>query len=303
MEELIMTPLVEKYRPKTLDTFAGLTGPRAILSALAREPYESAWLLLGPSGLGKTCMALALAEQIGGQVHHIPSRKCDLETVDQVIHSCWYVPMNGGWHVLVVDEADQMTRAAQLAFLSKLDTTAAPPKTIFIFTANETSLLEKRFLSRCRIVNFSNDAALLEPVAALLAKIWAAEAPGRAQPDFRAMIQEADFNVRSAIMTLEMEVLASGSFASASRANPVSRATAGAIKPRVKCSPHTDARLPAAGTELVREFKNKKVTVRVLADGFEFEGRPYGSLSKIAREVTQSNWNGFSFFRLNGATP
>ena len=39
-----------------------------------------------------------------------------------------------------------MTPAAQLALLSKLDATAFPPNTVFIFTCNETGNLEPRFL-------------------------------------------------------------------------------------------------------------------------------------------------------------
>lgn len=202
-----MTPLVEKYRPKALGDFAGLDRARAILGQLAADPYPSAWLLIGPSGLGKTTMALALAEQIGGDVHHIPSRKCDLAAVDEVCSHCWYMPFVGDWHVVLVDEADQMSRPAQLAFLSKLDTTAAPPNTIFIFTANASSLLEDRFLSRCRTVKFTTDG-ILDPAAELLATIWRAEAPaGRETPDFREIVREAGFNVRQAIMDLEMELL------------------------------------------------------------------------------------------------
>lgn len=49
-----------------------------------------------------------------------------------------------------------MTPAAQLAFLSKLDATAFPPNTIFIFTCNSVDSLEARFLSRCRRVDFSS---------------------------------------------------------------------------------------------------------------------------------------------------
>jgi hypothetical protein len=36
-----------------------------------------------------------------------------------------------------------------------------------------------------------------------------------------------------------------------------------------------------------------------LADGFEYEGRRYGSLSKIATEITGTRWNGFTFFNLD----
>ena len=36
----------------------------------------------------------------------------------------------------------------------------------------------------------------------------------------------------------------------------------------------------------------------VLADGFEYEGRPYKSLSAIARAITGTRWNGWLFFGL-----
>lgn len=59
-----------------------------------------------------------------------------------------------------------------------------------------------------------------------------------------------------------------------------------------------DPRLPPAGTYLDREYKGRRVIVKVLADGFEFEGRIYKSLSAIAREATGTKWNGFLFFNL-----
>ena len=62
----------------------------------------------------------------------------------------------------------------------------------------------------------------------------------------------------------------------------------------------SDQRLPAAGTILRRSFKGRNLEVRVLEDGFEFEGRRYQSLSAIASEVAGSRWNGFAFFALAG---
>jgi len=41
------------------------------------------------------------------------------------------------------------------------------------------------------------------------------------------------------------------------------------------------------------------VLVRVLAAGFEYDGRIFGSLSPIANEVTGGNCNGFVFFGLS----
>ena len=55
---------------------------------------------------------------------------------------------------------------------------------------------------------------------------------------------------------------------------------------------------PLAGTRLVREHAGVEHTVTVLADGFEWEGRPYRSLSAIARAITGTRWNGWTFFGL-----
>jgi ferrous iron transport protein B len=56
-----------------------------------------------------------------------------------------------------------------------------------------------------------------------------------------------------------------------------------------------DAR-PVAGTRLFREYRGVEHTVTVLADGYEWEGRPYRSLSAIARAITGTRWNGLVFF-------
>jgi hypothetical protein len=59
-----------------------------------------------------------------------------------------------------------------------------------------------------------------------------------------------------------------------------------------------DPRLPQPGTLLTREFKGKVHVAKVLDDGFEYEGRHYRSLSKIATEIAGTRWNGFTFFGL-----
>lgn len=56
---------------------------------------------------------------------------------------------------------------------------------------------------------------------------------------------------------------------------------------------------PLAGTRLVREYQGVQHVVTVLPDGFEYEGRPYQSLSAIARAITGTRWNGWTFFGLN----
>lgn len=55
---------------------------------------------------------------------------------------------------------------------------------------------------------------------------------------------------------------------------------------------------PIAGTRLVREWQGVEHTVTVLNDGYEWQGRPYKSLSAIARAIAGSRWNGWIFFGL-----
>ena len=64
---------------------------------------------------------------------------------------------------------------------------------------------------------------------------------------------------------------------------------------------HRDSRLPAAGTILRRAFRDQNITVHVLEKGFQYDGIVYPSLSAVARHVSGTQWNGFSFFRLPGA--
>ena len=55
---------------------------------------------------------------------------------------------------------------------------------------------------------------------------------------------------------------------------------------------------PIAGTRLIREWQGVEHCVTVRDEGFEYQGRPYQSLSAIARAITGTRWNGWVFFGL-----
>ena len=57
---------------------------------------------------------------------------------------------------------------------------------------------------------------------------------------------------------------------------------------------------PMPGTRLLREYDGVQHVVTVRSDDFEFEGRPYRSLSAIARHITGTRWNGWTFVGLRG---
>ena len=54
----------------------------------------------------------------------------------------------------------------------------------------------------------------------------------------------------------------------------------------------------ATGTQIVREYQGIEYRVTVLEDGFVYAGKPYRSLSAIARAITGTRWNGLVFFGL-----
>jgi Protein of unknown function (DUF2924) len=59
-----------------------------------------------------------------------------------------------------------------------------------------------------------------------------------------------------------------------------------------------DSRLPMPGSIIVKEHRGTTLMVRVLDDGFEYDGRRFASLTAIAKEITGTKWNGFLFFGL-----
>jgi hypothetical protein len=52
------------------------------------------------------------------------------------------------------------------------------------------------------------------------------------------------------------------------------------------------------GSLLIREWKGERHQVTALEDGFAYQGKPYESLSQIARLITGTRWSGPKFFGL-----
>ena len=206
-------PLTEKYRPRSIQDFVGLEKPKKIAQKLIARPFASAWFFLGPSGTGKSTFAQAIAAEMPAEFHHIASKECTLESVKEIARICHYAPrMATDWkpckmHLILVDEGDQMSYPAQLAFLSLLDSTAPLPNTIIIFTGNDTANLEARFMSRCRVLEFSS-YGMSAGLADLLQRIWDSETDNPVErPNFARIVKDNANNARGALMSLETEIM------------------------------------------------------------------------------------------------
>jgi hypothetical protein len=57
-----------------------------------------------------------------------------------------------------------------------------------------------------------------------------------------------------------------------------------------------------AGTRLIREWQGKTHEVTILEKGYQWQGKPYRSLSRIAEEITGTRWSGPRFFGLKAAS-
>ncbi|MFM9958742.1 MAG: DUF2924 domain-containing protein [Phycisphaerales bacterium] len=85
------------------------------------------------------------------------------------------------------------------------------------------------------------------------------------------------------------------------RASVVRSAAANVVREKVELGRQPAIRhLPE--TEIVREYKGRRLVVQPVAGGFRFEGRDFRSLSAVAKHVTGSHWNGPAFFGVGRGT-
>lgn len=175
--------LTEKYRPRSLSQVVGQGEVLFRLQSFIEAPYSGAFLFVGPTGIGKTTIALALAAELGaceyGGLHVIKSGMQDAEAVESVLRDLRYTPMMGsGWKVVIVDEADYMSVKAAQLWLSSLE--ELPPRSVIVFTTNHPEKFKDRFVDRCERLDFQFRACEHAGDAQSLAdSIWKSETGSR----------------------------------------------------------------------------------------------------------------------------
>ena len=199
-------PMYTRYRPQAIADFCGLAEVKRSLAGFVAKPRDCGLLFVGPAGTGKTSMALALAHELRAIRHHVSAQECTVDRVRELAFTCrYYPPMGYERHIVIVDEADLMSAAAQNALLSKLDGTDTIEKCTWVFTCNSTERLHERFVSRCRQLAFST-YGIQSDAAKLLERIWQAEAPTQTALNFARLIKEQNGNIRAAISILESKL-------------------------------------------------------------------------------------------------
>ncbi|KAK2877845.1 hypothetical protein FQN49_001138 [Arthroderma sp. PD_2] len=164
-------PWVEKYRPDTLDDVSGHQDIIATINRFVDSNRLPHLLLYGPPGTGKTSTILALARRIYGtknmrqmvlELNASDDRGIDvvreqIKTFASTKQIFSTAPVSGSglgaFKLIILDEADAMTSAAQMALRRIMEKYTA--NTRFCIIANYTHKLTPALLSRCTRFRFS----------------------------------------------------------------------------------------------------------------------------------------------------
>jgi DNA polymerase III delta prime subunit len=144
----------ERYRPKTIED--------CILPEAQKKPFQEYvnrkeipnMILSGSAGVGKTTVARAMCEEIGAD--YILINGSDESGIDvlrvKIKGFASSVSLMGGRKVVIIDEADYLSPAAQAAFRGVIEEFSS--NCSFIFTCNFKNRIIQPLHSRCAVIDF-----------------------------------------------------------------------------------------------------------------------------------------------------
>lgn len=155
-------PWIEKYRPRKLDEIINQEHVVASLKNIVVSKNVPHMLFAGPPGTGKTATAHAFAQELFGpryveDGHFVEINASDergIETIRERVKTyARSVPFGGiGFRILLLDESDQLTDAAQHAFRRTMEQFSATCR--FILAANYSNRIIEPIQSRCAVLRF-----------------------------------------------------------------------------------------------------------------------------------------------------
>lgn len=199
---------VEKYRPVRIRDIVGNVEAVSRLQVIAEEGNMPNMILAGPPGTGKTTSVLCLAHELLGSSYReavLELNASDDRGIDVVrnrikMFAQQKVTLPPGRHkIVILDEADSMTPAAQQALRRTMEIYSSTTR--FALACNQSSKIIEPIQSRCAIVRFSKltDQELL----ARLTTVANAEGVASTPDGLEAVVFTADGDMRQALNNLQ----------------------------------------------------------------------------------------------------
>lgn len=144
--------LYHKYRPQSLDEMYGNKSTIHSLRAdLAKQDKPHAFLIVGPTGAGKTSLARIIAKELGssgGDLQEVNSADMrGIDTIREIRRQSDYKPMESECRTWILDELHQWSKDAATAMLKLLED--PPSHTYFVLATTDPQKLLPTLKGRC----------------------------------------------------------------------------------------------------------------------------------------------------------